>query len=167
MNNDYSYQYKDDNDIYCYKGTNVLKNRLNITDAEILKNAERELSMARYYFLEKSNIEGDFSLKMLQYIHKELFQDIYEWAGEIRKVDIAKGTIFCLVPFIENQFETIHHWLSVRNYLSEQTCKAQYVHELAYVLGEINMVHPFREGNGRTQRLYMEKLVEKNGRFVL
>lgn len=100
MNNDYSYQYKDDNDIYCYKGTNVLKNRLNITDAEILKNAERELSMARYYSLEKSNIEGDFSLKMLQYIHKELFQDIYEWAGEIRKVDIAKGTIFCLVPFI-------------------------------------------------------------------
>lgn len=163
----YSYQYEDIDNIYCYKGTNILKNRLNIKDAKQLKKVERHFSITRSYSLQKKKLPGNFSLKTLQYIHKELFQDVYEWAGEIRKVDIAKGTIFCLVPFIETQFQEFYSWLQRRNFLQNETDKNTFVKDVAYVLGEINMIHPFREGNGRTQRLYVEKLVELNGRFEI
>ncbi|MGN0312261.1 MAG: Fic/DOC family protein [Lachnospiraceae bacterium] len=159
MKKEYSYEYQDDKDLYCYPGTKVLRNKLGISDYETLQEAEREISMAKYYYLEKAKVEGDFSLKMLQIIHKELFGDIYEWAGEIRKVDIAKGTIFCLVPFIEEQFDSFYQWLKDRRFLKDEEDEDEYVKDLAYVLGEINMIHPFREGNGRSQRLYMEKLV--------
>ena len=167
MKKEYSYEYQDDKDLYCYPGTKVLRNKLGISDYETLQEAEREISMAKYYYLEKVKVKGDFSLKMLQIIHKELFGDIYEWAGEIRKVDIAKGTIFCLVPFIEEQFDTLYQWLKDRRFLKDKEDEDEYVKDLAYVLGEINMIHPFREGNGRSQRLYMEKLVMANGRFEL
>ena len=162
---DYSYEYKDDDNKYCYPGTNVLKNKLSIKDSEMLYNAEREFSMARYAALQVKPINGDFSLKHLREIHKYLFQDVYDWAGVLRTVDISKGTIFCLVQHIEAQFEIIHQWLKKRNYLKDVSDRVEMAKDLAYVLGEINMIHPFREGNGRAQRLYIEQLCENNGRF--
>lgn len=162
---EYSYEYRDDNNIYCYPGTNILKNKLGIKDPEMLYDAEREFSMARYAALQVNPICGDFSLKHLQNIHRYLFQDVYDWAGIIRSVDISKGTIFCLVQHIEAQFELIHQWLKKRNFLEDVSDITEMAKDLAYVLGEINMIHPFREGNGRTQRLYIEQLCANNGRF--
>lgn len=98
---EYSYEYQDEEEKYCYPKSNVLKNKLHIRDLDTLYNAERELSMARYFALEKQGVTGDFSLQHLCSIHKYLFQDIYDWAGELRTVDISKGTIFCLCQFIE------------------------------------------------------------------
>ena len=98
-------------------------------------------------------------------IHKYLFGDIYEWAGKIRTVDISKGTFFCLVQFIEMQFDEIYRELKNENFLVDITEKETFGKRVAYYLSEINMVHPFREGNGRTQRIYIEQLCKKNGRF--
>lgn len=98
---EYEYSYEDTEDVkYCYPGTNVLKNKLNIQDLDILYEAERDYSAIRQVELYKQGVTGDFSLKHLCSIHKQLFQDVYTWVGEIRTVDISKGTIFCLVQFI-------------------------------------------------------------------
>ena len=109
---EYDFFYEDKGDTeYCYPGTNILKNKLNIQNLERLHEAERDYSSIRQVELYKQGISGDFSLKHLCSIHKQLFQDIYPWAGKIRTVDISKGTIFCLVQFIENQFTCIYHQL--------------------------------------------------------
>lgn len=165
---EYNYFYEDKGDIkYCYPGTNVLRNKLNIQDLDILHEAERDYSSIRQVELYKKGITGDFSLKHLCSIHRQLFQDIYPWAGEIRTVDISKGTIFCLVQFIEEQFAFLYRKLKKENFLKDITDQKEMAEKLAYYLGEINMIHPFREGNGRTQRIYMEQLCMNNGRFEI
>lgn len=165
---EYNYFYEDKGDIkYCYPGTNVLRNKLNIQDLDILHEAERDYSSIRQVELYKKGITGDFSLKHLCSIHRQLFQDIYSWAGELRTVDISKGTIFCLVPFIEEQFAFLYRKLRKENFLKDITDQKEMAEKLAYYLGEINMIHPFREGNGGTQRIYIEQLCMNNGRFEI
>ena len=165
---EYNYFYEDKGDIkYCYPGTNVLRNKLNIQYLDILHEAERDYSSIRQVELYKKGITGDFSLKHLCSIHRQLFQDIYSWAGELRTVDISKGTIFCLVPFIEEQFAFLYRKLRKENFLKDITDQKEMAEKLAYYLGEINMIHPFREGNGRTQRIYIEQLCMNNGRFEI
>ena len=165
---EYNYSYEDKGDLqYCYPGTNVLKNNLNIQNLDILYKAERDFSSIRQAELYKKGVTGDFSLEHLCSIHKQLFQDIYPWAGEIRTVDISKGTIFCLVQFIESQFSFIYRQLKKENFLMDITDKKEMAKRLSYYLGEINMIHPFREGNGRTQRIYIEQLCMNNGRFEI
>lgn len=165
---EYNYFYEDKGDVkYCYPGTNVLRNKLNIQDLDILHEAERDYSSIRQVELYKKGITGDFSLKHLCSIHRQLFQDIYSWAGELRTVDISKGTIFCLVPFIEEQFAFLYRKLKKENFLKDITDQKEMAEKLAYYLGEINMIHPFREGNGRTQRIYIEQLCMNNGRFEI
>ena len=82
-------------EFYCYPGTNVLKNKLNIREQETLYIYERKLTMLRLRELIKKPISGEFNLEHLQAIHWYIFQDIYDWAGEIRKVEIAKQNMFC------------------------------------------------------------------------
>lgn len=163
---EYSYEYDSAGDQkYCYRNSNVLKNKLNIEDAETLHSVERELTMARYFAMETMGVTGDFSFRHLCSIHKYLFQDIYEWAGRVRTVDIAKGTIFCLTQHIEMQFDYIYKQLVQENCLKEIEDKKLFAERIAYYLSEINMIHPFREGNGRTQRMYIEQLCKNNGKF--
>lgn len=164
---EYSYEYKEEDGKYCYPGTNILRNKFDIRDADTLYQIERELTMARYFALEKEGITGNFSLKHLRSIHGYLFQDIYEWAGKLRTVDISKGTVFCLTPFIEPQFEELYRTLKKEGFLKGITDRQLLSERLAFYLGEINMLHPFREGNGRTQRMYIEQLCKNNGRFEI
>lgn len=163
---EYDYFYDDEADAkYCYPGTNVLKNKLDIRDLDTLHMAERDYSSVRQTELMMQGVTGDFSFKHLCSIHKQLFQDIYTWAGKTRTVDISKGTVFCLVQFIEMQFEDLYRKLKKENFLKDITDKAEMSERLAFYLGELNMIHPFREGNGRTQRIYIEQLCLNNGRF--
>ena len=101
MDNKYKYTYERTAD-YCYKGTNVLINKLNITDDEDLFNAERELVSLRTYELNEKPLKGKFDFQYLKDIHKYLFQDVYRWAGEIRNCNIAKQDLFCLAEHIES-----------------------------------------------------------------
>ena len=165
---EYNYFYNNDNDKkYCYSGTNVLKNKLNIRDLETLCDAERDYSAVRQAELDLKGVTGDFSMRHLCSIHKQLFQDVYPWAGKIRTVDISKETIFCLVQFIELQFDELYKKLKKEDYLANITDKKYMANRLAFYLGELNMIHPFREGNGRTQRIYIEQLCKNNGNFEI
>ena len=143
--------------IYCYPDSDVLKNRMEIRDVDRLRQLEKRLTMLRILELVDKPIQGKFDLKHLQSIHKYIFQDVYEWAGKIRKVDIAKGNMFCNVKFIESQAEEIFGKLKEENYLQGLDEKEISV-RLAYYFSEINALHPFREGNGRCQREFIRTL---------
>ena len=86
--------------IYCYPNSNVLINKLGIKDKDKLSVIERKLTMLRLLELFEKPIYGKFDLRHLQSIHGYIFQDVYEWSGKIRTVDIAKETMFCNVKFI-------------------------------------------------------------------
>lgn len=157
MNSDYSYEYEYDS-FYCYQNSFVLKNKLNITDEEELKKAEREITSLRTAQALVERIDGEFDFEHLKKIHLFLFGDIYDWAGMVRNVNIAKGNQFCRFDFVEEQMDEILRKLKRENYLLD--CKGQFnlAKRLAYYLGEINAIHPFREGNGRSQRMFIEYL---------
>ena len=110
-----------------------------------MHEAERDYSSVRQAELANKGVTGDFSFKHLCSIHKQLFQDIYSWAGKPRTVDISKGTIFCLVQFIETQFNDFYRNLKKENFLADITDKKDMSIRLAYYLGELNMIHPFRD----------------------
>ncbi|MDT3701306.1 MAG: Fic family protein [Thermincola sp.] len=161
MNNDYSYSYEWDQR-YCYPHSNVLINKLGIEDAEKLHIAEREITSLRIANAKISIIKGEFDLLHLKKIHKYIFGDIYEWAGEIRWVNIAKGNMFCSYEYIEANAVLLFNRLRRENYLKD-AAREEIPLRLAYYLSEINVLHPFREGNGRVQRLFIEYLAENAG----
>lgn len=132
--------------IYCYPDSDVLKNRMEIRDMEQLRRMEKRLTMLRILELVDKPIQGKFDLKHLQSVHRYIFQDIYDWAGKIRKVDIAKGNMFCSVKFIESQAEEIFGKLKEEHYLQGLDGREISV-RLAYFFSEINAMHPFRECN--------------------
>ena len=163
----YYYEYKDDGDVkYCYPGTQVLVNKFDIHNGQQLSKVEREISIVKAAVL-ADRITGNFDLAHLKSIHKFLFEDIYDWAGQIRTVDIAKGNIFCLVQFIEVQFSELYEKLKQDNFLKGEKDIAYVSKKIAYYLSEINVIHPFREGNGRTQRIFCQQLCKNTGNFYL
>lgn len=157
----YDYEYEWDK-YYCYPNSNVLKNKLNITDSGELLIAEREITALKTSQAMIHRIPGKFDFEHLKKIHYFLFCDIYEWAGEIRTVNISKGNQFCRCDYIEEQMNKLLLKLRDEKYLVDYN-KEDLSKRLAYYLGEINVIHPFREGNGRTQRLFIEYLSNNAG----
>lgn len=151
--------------IYCYPNSDVLINKMGIRDMERLMRLEKRLTMLRILELVDKPIQGKFDLRHLKSIHRYIFQDVYEWAGEIRKVDIAKGNMFCNVKFIESQAEEIFGKLRRENYLGDLN-EEEFSVRLAYYFSEINALHPFREGNGRSQREFIRTLAFHNGYVI-
>lgn len=153
----YSYDYEWDKE-YCYPNSYVLKNKLNIKSQESLSTAEREITSLKIAVAKKNPIWGKFDLVHLQMIHKFIFGDIYTWAGELRHVNISKGNSFCLSEHIVENANKIFKELKKENFLIGTDFEEKIPERLAYYLGEINVIHPFREGNGRAQRLFIEYL---------
>ena len=149
-------------DSYYYPGTRVLRNKFNIKDSDELSEAERRLSRYRTEELLESPVDGAFDFRHLCKIHKYLFQDIYDWAGEVRTVDIAKGNLFCHHLFIADESKRIFTELMKDGYLSGLGIDI-FTQKLAYYFAEVNALHPFREGNGRTQREFIRQLAFQNG----
>lgn len=150
---------------YCYPGTDILINKFDIRDDNILSEAERKYTAIRSLELLNHPVSGKFDLKHLQAIHKHLFQDIYPWAGELRTVDIAKSNLFCLSQFIPNFADDIFRQLKSENYL-KGLAKDIFVKRCAYYFCEINALHPFREGNGRSQREFIRQLALNAGWII-
>ncbi len=153
-------------DKYVYINSEVLKNKFNITDEKELARKERTKSSIRLLEIldGEAKIKHTFDLEHLQKIHKYLFQDIYTWAGKIRDVDIAKGdTLFCKAINIDNFSKEIFSKLKKENFFKGTTKKEELVEKLATLFLDINALHPFREGNGRTQREFVRELAEERG----
>ena len=152
-----------DQQLYRYPGSTVLRNRLDIRDAEGLEFAERMLVRQR---MEEGCPNGDFDLTHLQAIHRHLFQDVYEWAGEIRLVPMAKGESQFFPPNrIGLAMQDIHSRILKLDYLRDLR-PDQFAQEAANIIGDVNVVHPFREGNGRAQVLYLQQLGERAGHKI-
>jgi cell filamentation protein len=152
-------------DPYADPVTGVLLNKLGLGTAAELEVAEREVTHAALILLRESPVQPSYDLAHLRAIHQRIFGDIYEWAGEIRTVSIAKGSLFCLPQYIETSAADIFRALRGENFLRGLGREA-IVRRLADYLGEVNAVHPFREGNGRTQRAFFEQLARDAG-FML
>lgn len=148
-------------DPYCYPGSTVLRNNFDLTDDEALHYAERLMSE-----IAASEIEFDlppYGLAYLQKIHRQLFAYAYEWAGELRTVDISKGeTRFCTISRIEAEAEKLFGQVAKAAWF-EGLARSELVRSVAEFYGNLNMIHPFREGNGRAQRLLFEHLIINAG----
>lgn len=153
-------------DHYIDGKTGVLKNKLGITDAALLEKQEANYAAVRSFELAQKPIKGHLDLRHLKAIHKHLFSDVYAWAGKIRDVDISRGeSFFAHHNHIETAAEKLFRKLAEENYLARLTT-AEFSERAAYYLGEINVLHPFREGNGRTQREFISHLAYKNGFYI-
>ena len=152
-------------DPYVYPGTTVLKNRLGIMSHGELSEAEVEITWGRRQQLADGAVTGSFDFDHLCAIHSWLFQDIYEWAGLIRTVNISKGSSHFLdVSKIETGAQHTFHTPSHALLISGPLSPLEFVAAAADLLGDINYIHPFREGNGRTQRAFLDALAAHGGR---
>ena len=149
---------------YCYPPDyTVLRNRLDIRDAPALEAAERELVAQR---LLESVPAGEFDLAHLKAIHRHLFQDVYSWAGEIRTVEIAKGeSRFQPRRFIAAGMADVHRRIVAAEYFRGSEPDG-FAERAGPVMGDVNHVHPFREGNGRAQLQYLKQLAACAGHTI-
>lgn len=145
----------------CYPNSSTLINHLGITDSDLLSTAERDISTLAAQSLEFT--PPPYNLAYLQHIHKQLFEDIYAWAGIIRRVDISKGgTRFCTTHRIEAEATKLFAALEEEQYFVSLE-REELICKVAEFYGEINMLHPFRDGNGRAQRIMFEHLIVNAG----
>lgn len=148
---------------HCYPGTTVLINKLDLRSQESLDQAEKIAISLRSVELESRGNSEPFTFAFYCSIHKHLFGDIYEWAGELRTVDLSKkGTHFCQAKDIQQTGSAMFARLQKENYFQGMSRK-KYVTNISEFYHDLNMLHPFREGNGRTQRLFFTLLIRRGG----
>lgn len=147
----------------CYEGTTCLINKLNIKDENMLAEIEGKITFAKSSALEKEPINGSFDFEHYKSIHKYLFEDLYDWAGEIRTVNLSKkGTQFADTNEIERFAESCFKRLADNNYFQNMSFN-DFIDNIVDFYCVTNMLHPFREGNGRVQRLFIAQLIRFNG----
>lgn len=149
-------------DPYVYPGTDVLRNALGIRDPERLRHVEANLTHLRLARLAINRLPGRYDLEHLQALHRALFEGLYEWAGQLRTVPLAKDDLFCLPQHIASSASDVFGQLADERHLAGLD-QESFVDRLAHYLGEVNALHPFREGNGRTQRAFFGQLAADAG----
>ncbi|WP_231701691.1 Fic/DOC family protein [Halopseudomonas salegens] len=136
-------------------------NKLNISDESDLENAERDLTQVAAEAIEFCPPPYDF--EFFKELHRQLFEDIYPWAGEVRIVDVSKGsTRFCTTSRIEPEARKIFSKLAEQRWFSGCT-RDELIKNIAEFSGDLNILHPFREGNGRAMRLLCDFIVINAG----
>ncbi len=147
---------------YCYAKSNVLKNKFNKENPVELFNLEKDYTASRLYDLQDKPIKGKFDLNHLKKIHKYIFKDVYDWAGELRTVEIGKGNMFCMVQNLQSYASSIFD-----EFYSDCSAAKNDIDKFIRVFtkhyADLNALHPFREGNGRTQREFARELCLKCG----
>ena len=155
------YEYIDPNNQYTYLNSTVLINKQNITNIEEAYRNEHLFVTRRLADLRLKTIEV-YSISDILAIHKYLFQDVYAWAGQFRKVNISKNGN----PFMSIQsFSTAQAYINrlIHTYYQTANSKDEIIKQLAKILDNLNYFHPFREGNGRTQREVIRSLALSKG----
>lgn len=147
----------------CYEGTTCLINKLNIRDEAMLSDYETGLTIFKSMALEKEPISSTFDFEHYKAIHKYLFDELYDWAGQTRTVNLSKkGTSFADVDEIERIAEACFKNLADKDYFRNQEI-ADFIDDIVDFYCVTNMLHPFREGNGRVQRAFISQLIRFNG----
>lgn len=152
--------YESEHDPLCYPGTTVLRNKAGIRD-------QRELDDFEFLMLLSRSLEplpaGELDYSHYRAIHRHLFQDVYDWAGEPRTIRIAKGgNWFCYPENLERHMTATFGWLSARDYL-ENLDWPNFCEAATYFLSELNAGHAFRDGNGRTQFAFIKVIAANSG----
>jgi cell filamentation protein len=141
----------------------VLRNKLSITDDIKLEKKEKELTVLRLLDIKEKGPQGPFDFGRLKATHHYLFQDIYEWAGQPRTITISKGhSQFTPNYLIQHHTENLFSRLEKDNFLKDLKPK-EFIEKVTEFFAHLNQIHPFREGNGRTQRIFTEALAEQAG----
>ena len=143
----------------------VIRNRLGISDPVDLASAEADITGARLIALHYVYLPGKYDLDHLRTFHRFIFGDMYDWAGDLRIVDITKRDSFCRWIHLEDYGRQIFRHLAASNHLRGLD-RAAFVEALADIYADINALHPFREGNGRAQRAFLAQLAREAGHPV-
>lgn len=146
----------------------ALTNKLNISDPQELENIEYDITAQNSQKVLKEFHPKVFDFDLLLDLHRQLFQDIYDFAGKVRTVNISKPDSpvpFCYCDFIPAEANRIFIELKNDKYLVGLD-QPEFVEKLAYFASELNALHPFREGNGRTTRLFLDLLCNHAGYLI-
>jgi cell filamentation protein len=147
-------------DPYCYKGTSVLKNRARLREADTLEAFELEMSTLR---ADEPLPAGRFTPAHYKRIHHHLFQDVYPWAGKYRTVRTAKGgNMFCFPDHITTSMDQLFEKLALAAFKPGASAAA-FLDAATHFLADLNAIHSFREGNGRSQLSFMYLLGQRAG----
>ena len=148
-------------DPLCYPGSNVLVNKADLTDQDVLDQFEQMMFLSRS---EEVMPQGNPDYNLYKAIHRHFFQDVYEWAGTPRTIRTGKGgNWFCYPEFIDSEMEKLFGQLAEEGYLTRIGNTASFAARASHYIAEINAVHPFREGNGRCQLILLNILCEMSG----
>lgn len=147
-------------DPYCYPGSSVLRNRRDLRDQEALERWELEAVGLR---MAEAPPRGRYDAKHYRVVHRRLFGDVYAWAGRYRTVRMSKGsTDFGPPDHIGVEMDRKFAGLT-RPPFQRGSAAEDFIPALAEFLGELNAIHPFREGNGRTQLRFARMLGQRAG----
>lgn len=153
-------------DPYVYPGTDVLRNLWDIRNQAELQRFEAGVTTINIAELSRQPLPGTYDVNHLQEFHKHIFGEIYPWAGEIRTVEISKGgSLFALPQHVEPYLSDVLKQLPQENYLRDLDREA-FLDRITDYYADINAAHPFREGNGRTQRAFVGQLAEQAGHHI-
>lgn len=146
----------------CYPGTTCLINKLGIQDEEKLAETEAAIVLGKASLLDQQPMAGAFDFAHYKSIHQFLFCDLYNWAGQIRTINISKkGTVFVPAAEIPSCADACFSRLAA--FTDEGLSHQEFIEAIADFYNTINMLHPFREGNGRTQRLFFAQWIRHLG----
>lgn len=150
-------------DPYTYDNSTVLINKLDLRHQGDLDDFEAEITSAR---ANEPLPEGNLDFAHFCAIHHHLFQDVFEWAGTPRTVRISKqGSAFCFPEHIETQSTKLFSDLKAKKYLAKLP-KKEFAENAAHFLAELNAIHAFREGNGRTQLTFFALMADRAGQPI-
>jgi cell filamentation protein len=145
-------------DPYCYAGSDVLKNRPGLRSQEALDAFEAAATAQR---ADEPLPAGRMSVSHYYAVHRHLFQDVFSWAGKPRRVRLSKdGSTFCYPEHIGREMLLLFSSLKAKRFLSDLPPDA-FATEAAAFLSTLNAIHPFREGNGRTQLAFLALLADR------
>lgn len=147
----------------CYKGTSCLINKFGITNEKQLSEIEADITLAKASKLEENPLDGNFDTEHYKSIHRYLFEDLYDWAGKFRTINISKkGTKFADAEDLDDLCNRLFGRLKSNNYFHNMDFE-NFVENIVDLYSSLNIIHPFREGNGRTERIFIAQLIRKNG----
>jgi len=157
--------YDVDNDPYINENSGILRNKLGIKTQNELNDAEARITSVEITVLTSDDIPpyDEFTEDLFLRVHKQLFEELYDWAGKLRTVELSKG---------ETSFARLEHLATSTHELFKQLNKDEYlvnldfepfVEKLAHYYGEFIVLHPFRDGNGRAIRTFLAMLADSIG----